>query len=466
MSNYTMGNGRVVTDAERESLTGTSRNKDGKIDLVLAANNVAHWIGKDSICFQALQPDKGFWRFWTGTHWAIYDEAVLWQDVHWLFSGELLARQVKELVATLRVIFAVPHGIFDKKAITVFKNAVLEVVEGKIRKYELGHRPSDRITIEVPIKISQKTPTPKWDAMLERVLPDPVDRQCWMELVGYCLFPSVQLQTFFCCLGDAGTGKSTLLAILADMLGRGVTSVPLARLSDSHATAGLLGSLVNYDTEAEFLDIRGEAILKALSGNDPILINPKYQPAFSVVLPTKVIIASNDLPRFTDKSQGLWSRMVQLPFLKQIPKDERRPIAQLVAELREEHGGVAAEAILALGEVLGRGTRATAFSQSETARAQVDEHRAFSSPFEEFFAETFVPSAEAAVEKGHAYDLYKRWCLDNGYKALAANSFGKQMLRKEGVGEVRPRSEKGTRVRCYTGVSLVVQPKPGPWSEV
>jgi len=50
-----------------------------------------------------------------------------------------------------------------------------------------------------------------------------------------------------------------------------------------------------------------------ISGEDKITVDKKYADPFTVKLPTRLVIMSNDLPRFKDTSGALAHRMIILP---------------------------------------------------------------------------------------------------------------------------------------------------------
>jgi P4 family phage/plasmid primase-like protien len=399
---HTLGTGRIVPRTEQQALYTLCFNQWGGLDRAATSNIIDFYngspaqqlVGPGSICFQAVAPDRGYWRYWDGTHWALYNEVLLEKDLSWLTGNDLNDSQVRRLNRTMKVRLAVPHDKFDQKPIVVFQNCVLEVKgpplaagggNRSVAQYQPGFRPEDYITVVVPVEY-KSVPTPKWDELLGMILPDEQDRKTLQELFGYCFFPSVQLQVFFALVGDAGTGKSTILAVLSDMLGEErITNIRLSSLHDSHATSGLVGSLVNIDNEAEYLDPKSEANLKGITGGDKVNINPKNLPLYSARLPTKFILVCNEMPKFADRTEGVWSRLVQLPMCNKIPEGIRKEIGTVLQDLRPEYPGILHWALGGLQRVLKRGTRASAFTQSEEALCQIAEHKIDSNPFLQWF---------------------------------------------------------------------------------
>ena len=60
----------------------------------------------------------------------------------------------------------------------------------------------------------------------------------------------------------------------------------------------------------------------------------KYKDAFSAKPTAKVMIATNELPCFTDRSQGVWRRLLLAPFNRSIPEYQQNK--NLAEELKQE----------------------------------------------------------------------------------------------------------------------------------
>src|SRR5262249_48658904 len=91
---------------------------------------------------------------------------------------------------------------------------------------------------------------------------------------------------------------------------------------DKFRLVGTLGKLANIVSEVGELDKVAEGYLKQFVVGDPMTFEEKYKPAFTARPTARLMLATNNVPRFSDKSDGIWRRMILLPFVIQIPKSE------------------------------------------------------------------------------------------------------------------------------------------------
>jgi P4 family phage/plasmid primase-like protien len=419
----------VAMDAD--AITALYKNKN--VDLV----------------FRCLAPRRGEWRYWDGLHWAAYGEANLRTDVR-LILGAVTAKKVEEVVATMELITHRDWKAFDKRNVVAYQNCVVDssLMPRKADKTDLG-------TWHIPVPIS-KGPTPKWDAVLATLLPDATDRKLLQEIFGACLFPSVNIQAFYAWYGPAATGKSTIQGVLREMIGGQMSAVKLADLGKPHGTAGLVGHFVNCDQEAEYLTPESEAALKRITGGDPVQINPKFLPDYPAILPCKMLMVTNDLPKMADKTDGLWSRLVVLPFLTKT--DRSRTSDAIVESLRPEYPSILFWALKGIQQTAKRGTRATAHTMSATAKQIKDEHQIYSSPLLEWFELFLELEPDAETDKDAAYERYALWARQKGYQPLSDGKFFKQLKQVIGPSvnhNYRPRNpDGGPRKRLLKGVKF------------
>jgi putative DNA primase/helicase len=140
--------------------------------------------------------------------------------------------------------------------------------------------------------------------------------QLLQEWFGYCLLPDTAQQKILAISGPPRSGKSTITRVLRALLGsRNVACPSIRSLSGQFGIWGLLDKLVAIVPDAMLLRPCPalEELLKAISGEDAVDIHRKgLSPLTGVRLPTRIVIVSNDPPKFCDPSCALDRRIVSL----------------------------------------------------------------------------------------------------------------------------------------------------------
>ena len=148
----------------------------------------------------------------------------------------------------------------------------------------------------------------RWGTFLEELWPDdPEQRDLLQEIMGYLLIPDTSLHKLFFIKGPRRSGKGTILRTVADLVGRtNVSGVSLNRVNQGTAPLEpLLGKLVWLvsDLRLENRAMPGavECILN-VTGEDWMSVRRLYKPAWEGILPVRILMASNKLPRLNDGS--------------------------------------------------------------------------------------------------------------------------------------------------------------------
>jgi putative DNA primase/helicase len=160
--------------------------------------------------------------------------------------------------------------------------------------------------------------SPRWRRFLDQLWGDataPV--QLLQEWFGYCLLPDTSQQKILAINGPLRSGKSTITRVLRALLGsRNVACPSIRSLSGQFGLWGLLDKLVAIVPDAMLLRPCPalEELLKSISGEDAVDIHRKGLPPLTgVKLPTRIVIVSNDPPKFCDPSGAMDRRMMSLP---------------------------------------------------------------------------------------------------------------------------------------------------------
>ena len=120
--------------------------------------------------------------------------------------------------------------------------------------------------------------------------------------------------------GEGANGKSVVCEILTAMLGEeNVSNVPLEIFGERFQLAASLGKLANIASEVGELKSVAEGFLKQFTGGDRMLFDRKGLLPIHARPTARLVLATNNRPRFSDRSAGLWRRMILLPFNVTIP---------------------------------------------------------------------------------------------------------------------------------------------------
>lgn len=192
-----------------------------------------------------------------------------------------------------------------------------------------------------------KAPRATFCNFLETVQPDPEMREFLQRWFGYCLTGLTVEQKLAFLYGGGRNGKSTLVDIIAKILADYGTTVPIETLTGTEQRKGsdatpdlvrLPGARFVRSSEPEQGQRMKEALIKTLTGGEAIMIRRMQQEFVEVTPEFKLTISGNHKPDIRGGDDGIWRRILLVPFLVQIPDDQVDPL--LNRKLWEERSGI------------------------------------------------------------------------------------------------------------------------------
>ena len=336
-------------------------------------------------------------------------------------------------------------------------------------------RPHDRdwfSTFSLPYEFAPGADCPRFKAFLGQVLDaDPKTLKplsngdnrvrVVQEQMGYSLLTDNRFQTFGIYTGRGRNGKGTLFDVWNRMLGpENVSSVPLEAMAREFGTEPLIGKMLNLAGDMNEVDAAAEGTLKTWTGEDRVTVPRKYRSALDVEPTVKFIYGCNRMPWFKDKSDGIWRRVLVVPF-KYTPKTPDDIDSRLRPKLRKELPGILNWALAGLARLLEQ----DGFTPCDVCEAAKAEHREACSPVGEFIGNHFTLASDYAGPKAG-----KRWTTTTteikllvkdhnakfGERVIAPNVVCRELSAMKGVSTRRPktvsgRAEYGT---VYCGVCV------------
>jgi putative DNA primase/helicase len=278
-----------------------------------------------------------------------------------------------------------------------------------------AHRREDFLTKLVPINYNPEAKCPKFMQFLNQSLPGAGMLGYISRFAGYCLTGLTNEQSWFMFYGVTATGKTTLISILRGILGPYAVSMPndyflIAKNGADYSTADLAGVRLATSSEineGKYLDV---AKIKALTGEEFIKAQRKYENFFEFRPQCKLLLGTNHRPRVPDTDDSIWRRMKVLPFNAQCPEERRDP--DLVAKLLAEES----EGILAWGVLGARAWFDSRLSEPDAIKAAVNEYRVDEDVIRNFISERCTLDPSAKCERKFLFDTYVDWSKANDYR--------------------------------------------------
>ena len=313
---------------------------------------------------------------------------------------------------TLREL-SLPATAFDSSPdILLLTNGTLDFSEGIFRE----HRPGDNATVRSPIAFNPEADCPKWDAFLERFIPDIETRIYLARAVGYSLTGRVHHDALFFAYGKGANGKSTFFGVLKILLGELMTTVPIAALlaakSDNnfdYHKASMEGKRVVLTDEIPESRSLADSQVKAITGGDPINARRPFETPYNFDPTHKLWLMGNHKPEIKGTDEGIWRRVHMIPFLFTMPVAERRPRHEILAEFQSEASGILNWAVRGLLE-----SRDIGLCPPPQVVEATKEYRDESDQFGAFLNECAEISPAFEVRSGDLARVYAAWCDQNG----------------------------------------------------
>jgi putative DNA primase/helicase len=188
---------------------------------------------------------------------------------------------------------------------------------------------------------------PEFHKFMLSIQPDPAIRDFLQRWFGYTLTGLTTEQKLCFFYGVGRNGKSTLVDLIAKMMGPYAASVPIESLAGSEQRKGsdatpdlvrLPGARMVRASEPEKGQKFREALIKSLTGGEEILIRRMMQEFVQVVPDFKLTISGNYKPEIRGTDEGIWRRVLLVPFPAAISDADAD--AALPVKLWNERNGI------------------------------------------------------------------------------------------------------------------------------
>ncbi|QGR17815.1 phage/plasmid primase, P4 family [Sulfurisphaera ohwakuensis] len=280
------------------------------------------------------------------------------------------------------------------------------------------------------------------------------------EIIGYTLYPDIKFKKAFMLLGDTDAGKTTFIKLMEDILGddNNYSAVPTRELFDPNnrfSTFNLFRKLANVTSETKKYSIDDIDRFKRITGGDPVTADVKFKKPVTFTPYAKLIIASNKLPRVRDTNdKAFWRRWLIVEFPNKFPNDDEWYKKTFT---EEELEGILTVSIMAITRVFMQ----KHFDYEQTPEqimglwlANIDTVYKFIKTYTEKGILTVDPrNGDLWVKRTDLYNLYKEFCLDQGFRGVGKKSFARRLREYFGI-TTDKKNIDGQRVRAFVGIAI------------
>jgi putative DNA primase/helicase len=319
----------------------------------------------------------------------------------------------------------------------------------------MPHTPDLFAHHSMPFGYDPDAPVPtRWSTFLEELWGDDFESQETLaEVMGYILGGGTRQQKLFLLVGPKRSGKGTIGRVLTGLLGAHNTTAPtLASMTSNFGLQDMVGKPLAVVSDAR-LGSRTDGLiaverLLSISGEDSITIDRKYKDPWTGRLPTRFLIMTNEIPRFTDSSGALASRFVILTTNSSF---YGREDPGLTDALLAEAPGIFNWALAGLDRLTQRGY----FELPATAAQALRHLEDLSSPVGAFVRDTCTVGPAFEIEKDTLYTAWRSWCEGEGTaRPSTKNVFLRDLMAAAPGLSMHRRRDGDHRYQVIVGVDL------------
>lgn len=371
--------------------------------------------------------DKYLFRFiddvpavWTGTRYAAGGPSGLWHATDRamieLRKGVTThqRREVRDYLLTVG-----ERVSQSDKRLLAFENGVLDTDTEELRPMA----PEDQIINIIPHSWNPEAKSAVLDAFLNAVSCGSAGTRANLEeAAGLCLYRSAGIRACALLVGSGANGKSVYIETLKNLAGPENCSFldPRNMARNAFQVTALAGKTANFcdDMSVDALTKNELGVLKAAITGGELPAEVKGGHTFSLKPYAFNVFATNQMPRFLDRTEGVMSRLHIVGFKASFTPDMPSFDLDMAEKLRGE-GAAQAFAVLAV-KGLRRCLANKAMTQTPQSMAGREEARRENSPVYRWCMEEIGRESVLGRPVQDVYDEFLEWSRDEGLRSRPA----------------------------------------------
>lgn len=368
------------------------------------------------------------------THWVVMDKYKVKAFAQEHFKPTPQSFYFEEFTKQLGRLKVVGDDFFNTRepGLINFANGVLNIKTGEL--YE--HSAEYKFKYVLPYDWNPKAVAPQWDKFMQEITcGDEGIQQLLNEYLGYALggeTPYLQVCLFL--FGGGANGKSTYLSVIKQVLGgENCTTLGPGDIHDENKMRLLDGKLASITEETDSYSMRKTSTIKnAITGGE-VWAKSMYQDKYPFINNAKFYLAGNEKPLSNDKEEGLYRRIIFVPFNAVFPASARDPHLAKKLSSQDVLSYIARKAIESIPVLAERGHLAI----PEACALEMEEYK-YANDSELVFVKEriqFTNDSTHVITNEQLYRVYEDWCVETGVRVKARQVFLQSMASKHFKGK-------------------------------
>lgn len=324
-------------------------------------------------------------------------------------------------------------------------SGILDVEERKL----IHHNPEYEIKTTIPCNFDPYASYERWNKFLEEVFPGESEKaEMLQEFFGYCLLPEFPFKKMLVLWGG-GFGKSTVLNVLREMVGRNNFScLTMNDLKQQHLISLLEGKLVNMANEANIWYPANTKILGTMIKGAQVRAKMKYDKSYTFRPFAKFVVEVGQSPILPGRDYSFGDMVLAVEYKRAFTEKEVDPY--LLEKLMEERDGVFLWSLFGLERLLQNGR----FSVPEVVKVESAKFMKILNHTPIFVAKRCMLDRNKKVGTSTLYDEYKSCCFREGYYPVSQRKFCAEILSDYPSVSKCVIDLTNTRQRGFVGIGL------------
>jgi putative DNA primase/helicase len=329
------------------------------------------------------------------------------------------------------------------------RNGTLDLATGELRP----HDPDELLTKLAPVDFNPEAKCELLDTFLHGATGGDAELQAFVQrAAGYTLVGNTAEEVLFLIHGPAAAGKSTFLEAFKAALGDYAITMNFEALLPRSAVGGATPDIARLAGQRFVCSIEvdqgrrlAEGLVKTLTGGDTITARPLYREPFEFRPSHTFWLAANHAPTVREDDDGMWRRILRVPFEHPVPRDQRDPqVKTLLQDADFGRPAVLAWAVKGCLDWRARG----GLDVPSAVRDATQAYREEMDPLRDFVEDCCLVGPEYWAATTTLMEQYVKWTHDNGVTHPISRDRVAQGLKARGA------KKEGTRPRGWRGIGL------------